>query len=114
MCTLQGTVDKFFGIKFIKDKNGTDIGCKFILNVRRNYKNNGKYKYDQITVKYMGTERMAFIKNYIKPGIILVVVGSMTVEEWTKSNGQMQSNVVLGMETCHIVSMATNDCSLPV
>mgnify|MGYP000261793960 CR=1 FL=1 len=114
-CTFQGTIDKYQGVKFIKNSEGLTIGCRFTLNVRRNYKNNGEYKYDQILIRYMGIERMPFAKKHIKEGTNITAVGSMTSEEWISNTGKKQMSVLLNMETCNINYEKSNDAGqLPI
>lgn len=114
-CTFQGTIDKYQGVKFIKNSEGLTIGCRFALNIRRNYKNNGEYKYDQILIRYMGIERMPFAKKYIKEGTNITAVGSMTSEEWISNTGKKQMSVLLNMETCNINYEKSNDAGqLPI
>lgn len=101
-CTFQGTIDKYQGIQFIDNSEGVSIGCRFTLNIRRNYKNNGNYKYDKILIKYMGIEKMPFVKKHLKPGTNITAVGAMTSDEWITTNGKKQTSIFLNMETCNI------------
>lgn len=71
---------------FIRNKQGVDFQARFVLQVRRAYKNKeGKYTYDFLPMRLSGSENRLKIARRLKPKDVVVVSGSTTTQAYQVS-----------------------------
>lgn len=80
---LQGRISSDIELK--KTTNGKSV-TSFSLAVQRNYKQDGEYKTDFITVVAWGNTA-DFVERYFSKGSQIVISGRLEVRKWTDSNG---------------------------
>ena len=73
--------------KFIKNRNGQEFSCRFVLAVSRNYKcTDGSTKADFLPVHLDGFNRMEFAHK-IKKGDRIVLTGCVKSESYQDASG---------------------------
>lgn len=70
---------------FIHNQEGVDFQARFTLQVKRNYKNKGKYGYDFIPMRISGPESRLKIARRLKNNDVIIVSGSTTTEAYQKA-----------------------------
>ena len=72
---------------YIKNKDGVVFQARFVLKVKRDYRNReGKYEYDYIPMRLSGESRMRLAER-MNPGDSLAICGSVKTDRY-ESNGQ--------------------------
>ena len=83
---------------YIKNKEGVAFQARFVLKVKRDYRNReGKYEYDYIPMRISGESRLKLAAN-MNPGDSLAVCGSIKTERY-ETNGQPCFEVYVNVDS---------------
>lgn len=96
---------------FICDKNGNEFAAEFRLKVKRNYKNNGIYCYDDIPIRIEGADIMNTVHNF-NTGDTLNLVTAFKISAYKTKEGNIREVQYFLVEALDRIIIEKNEATI--